>query len=380
MLTLSYGSYSFAIAPDVEIESRVERSVSQARRYRIVEWRLSGVIVVADSAAMQTAIADFDAAFATDRQALSLSDGATAIVEIDPADCLDSPVIDKARVFADHGQKKFERNAGFELHISARMPDTTADIVGHVFTAKVSCDRIGRVLRETRGEFYANSGLSAEALVDSELPALPSGYTRQESGFETDDADSQASYRVLDVEQFAVLPSGVEDGFVTRIVERGEFGLLETTRGAFFGPQAARQAARLRPSGWLETDRIETTEADRKAEFVFARFVPDSRGLVSTTETVTFAKRRNIVHHKLLAPAASDYRQEAGSPDFTVVQKGRAQALDDYPEVPVPLYSGDLVESEVEFEMPEGLIDKTYEVRWRFVMRPLFEPPAIPGY
>ncbi|MCD4656233.1 MAG: hypothetical protein K8S87_01695 [Planctomycetes bacterium] len=376
MLTLEYGSYEFALTPNIELNRQVEHDDSGDRAAEIETWTLQGELIAAEADSLASVIANFNSAFANDGLDLQLRNGQDLLLSLLAANCWQSPRIVETSVFADDEDMPFVRNARFKVQILGEKLTASGNVLAHRQEIEISEDVRKGMTKTVKGEFKVAEGGKASDSLNSVVPELTPGLKRKELTYETDADDIVLSYRVVDITEYEELPAEVHDGYIIESEDSSEAGNFKLMQGVFYGPGAKVQALALKPLLGLVSYKISENPQEQKVEFVYKqRLRGDGQSAQKKSQRISYQTKMSFKDFKLLAKDAQDCRQMLGSADFFVVQEGFAIGENSYPSPASPVQSSDVVERSIVYEFPEGAgSSRIYKTRWKFVMKPLKVP------
>ena len=377
MLTLQYGNYTFTLTPELEIESKVQSIENNTRLGVSENWRLKGYLAGNTATALNTLIANFNAAFGNDEQDLILKQGALTLLSLTASECWKSPKILKSKIYADdENGAPFTQYVKFELEIYGFKPEKVGNVLSEQCSMKFSEDSKKKVSKTVEGEFKAAAGYQASVLLDTVLPAVAAGFRRVEKTYKTDSDDTVLQYKIIDETEFSPLPSGVFDGYIVETEEYSDKGNYKLMQGVFYGPQAKEQALALKPVKALVDMKISENAQEQKVEFEYRQQIEAcGNGMLRKYQRISYQTKLSFKDLKLISPNSADIRQLLGNPDFFIVQEGKAEKANSYPSPEKPSLPADVIDRKITYEYPEGSGEqKIYVTSWYYLIKPLHKP------
>jgi len=376
MLTLVYGSYEFALTPNITLNRLTSQNDVGERAAERETWTLLGELVADDADSLASVIADFNSAFANDGLDLQLKNGQNVLLSLQAVDCWQSPRIIETSVFTDDEDMPFVRNARFQVKILGEKLTAVGYVLAHRQDIEISEDIRKQITKTIKGQFKVDAGRNASDSLNSVVPALLPGMKRKELTYETDADDVVLTYRVVDITEFEELPAEVLDGYIIESEDSSDEGNFKLLQGVFFGPGAKVQAKALKPMTGLVSYRISENPQEQKVEFTYKqRLRSDGQSAQKKSQRISYQTKLSFKDFKILTKDAQDCRQILGSSDFFVVQEGFAIGENSYPSPAMPVQASDVVERSIVYEFPEGTGNsRIYKTRWKYVMKPLKVP------
>ena len=376
MLTLLYGSYEFALTPNITLNRLTSQNDAGERAAEHETWTMQGELIDDDADSLASVIADFNSAFANDGLDLQLKDGQNVLLSLQASECWQSPRIIETSVFADDDGMPFVRNARFKVQILGEKLTVSGNVLAHQQQIEISEDIRKRIAKTITGEFKVIAGSNASDSLNSVVPALSPGMKRKELTYETDADDIVLSYRVVDITEFEELPAEVHDGYIIESEDSSEAGNFKLLQGVFFGPGALVQAKGLKPMTGLVSYKISENPQEQKVEFTYKqRLRGDGQSAQKKSQRISYQTKMSFKDFKVLAKDAQDCRQMLGSADFFIIQEGFAIGENSYPSPAMAVQSSDVVERSIVYQFPEGAgSSRIYKTRWKYLMKPLKAP------
>jgi|GEM_PF-6959263 len=369
-LTLSYGEYVFDTLPQIAINSELD----EQRGLRIESWRISGKLHAADQASLHEAIATLREALSESGVTLSLKSGDSTLVALDATTALEGPALASLK-FTPLSDREFKASQLFEFEMRASFP---LDNESAATLTMLDVERISHAgeLEQVRwqGAGLKLSTTSEDAAIEAILPSLASGYRRVDQRVRFR-AMGEVRFEVLDQLSAQALPAGVSDGHYVRTRSTNAEGAqIDSLAGYFIGEQAESRARALRPArARLLSESLSFNPFIQRADFHFESLAKASRDASGNTqhatliEHITHSEKRRVVSFPLLG-RTTRYKQEAGAPEYRIVQEGRATRLGSPAPPEPPLYPSDLIEREVRYETSRK--SGALETHWRYVFAP----------
>jgi len=376
MLTLLYGSYEFALTPNITLNRLTSQNDVGKRAAERETWTLLGELTADDADSLASVIADFNSAFANDELDLQLKNGQNVLLSLLASDCWQSPRIIEKSVFADDDDMPFVRNARFQVKILGEKLTAVGNVLGHRQDIEISEDIRKRITKTIKGKFKVDDGEKASELLNTVVPALSAGMKRKELTYETDADDIVLSYRAVEITEFEELPAEVHDGYIIESEESSEAGNFKLLQGVFFGPGALVQAKALKPMTGLVSYKISENPQEQKVEFTYKQQLRgDGQSAQKKSQRIIYQTKLSYKDFKVLTKDAQDCRQMLGSADFFIVQEGFAIGDNSYPSPAMPVQASDVIERSIVYEFPEGAgSSRIYKTRWKYIMKPLKVP------
>ncbi|MCR4318689.1 MAG: hypothetical protein NUW37_20295 [Planctomycetes bacterium] len=355
-LTWNIGESSFDIEPWFRLIEEPEYSADMAIVARNVRWELRITIFGDGEDDIKEGRDVFEAAAREPGVVHELREGEVAIATIDPDDCLSDPVLVMLTSIADD-EEAARTGYIYSATVSARVRVSAGPIVSHEksFRYDYFSNALERRTCEGRAEVARNEDV--RDYLDEIIPETLSGAERSSREESYDQNYRKLKYVVVDEIRASDLPGGVTKGVVTNSRRQKNEAIEVEVSGEFFGDRALREAESHRPRGTpLIQSEVTEDPAQSKVSFRYAYLESASKAnpdLIESAETYSFHTRKNVVRHKLLRGGLADYRQEVGSPDYVMIQEGRAVGKSRWPEVPAPVSSADICDQRVDYKSPE---------------------------